>query len=375
MSNNGSNYRGNSQVGRRSFSMDFYEPVAANAAIFVALIVLDLFNKTNELIPAHATVGILITLATLALCRYNQIMLAWVFAAIPALFLVISFFMALSKNSYVLAAKDAISAGYGKLKKGAISVIDGVRYVANEAGELVEDTNEAVARGYESGRGQLAQVGSTIASYTGKSDAAKNEEWKAEYDGHIKDGKTPLNAAMATLGKYGSPPSVGYGADQLQILRDGTSTDTGSIIEGEFNYLCSGTAENPIPKQIAESCATISKMCANKYGESKKKCLDSGVSILDTPAICLGGLVTGAEPLSMKMRNVCLTCVASGYRDENYDVCKACVLESPAGTDIKTCVDARVAAATIAVKEDAASSVGAQVSDLTDAFANYATAF
>ena len=82
MNNNGNarqfnNAGGSNMPGRRSMNVIFYEPVAANAAIFVALIILDIINKNNAIIPFHSVAGIVITLMTLALCRYNYLMAAW----------------------------------------------------------------------------------------------------------------------------------------------------------------------------------------------------------------------------------------------------------------------------------------------------------
>jgi hypothetical protein len=107
-------YQGVRGNGRRAVSMnlEFYEPVAANAAIFVALIAIDLFNKTNSLIPVHAIAGIIITLATLYLCRYNYLTVAWIFAIVPGLFLLFTFLNAASKNQYVIDAENSIKNAY-----------------------------------------------------------------------------------------------------------------------------------------------------------------------------------------------------------------------------------------------------------------------
>ena len=152
MNNNGNarqfnNAGGSNTPGRRSMNLTFYEPVAANAAIFVALIILDVINKNNALIPFHSVAGIVITLMTLALCRYNYLMAAWGFVILPAAFFIVSSLIAISQNKYVIDLKANVADAYGSVSRNVAAGYDKVENAvesgyntAVNAYDWVEDT-------------------------------------------------------------------------------------------------------------------------------------------------------------------------------------------------------------------------------------------
>jgi hypothetical protein len=64
-------------------------PAVATAALFTALLFLDLFRREYKLLPGHAVFGLLATLLMTVLCQKGAPMTAWGLLALPFLFLVI----------------------------------------------------------------------------------------------------------------------------------------------------------------------------------------------------------------------------------------------------------------------------------------------
>ena len=329
-SNHGSNHGNNRGNGRRSVSMtmEFYEPVAANAAIFVALIVLDLFNKTNSLIPVHSIAGILITLATLALCRYNYLGAAWAFAIIPALFLIVSFLMAASKNKYVIDAENSIASAYNtaaadvkygyntaaadlsyagdQVQKGYNVVASDVDYIADQAQKDVNYLNTAGTNTYTSASQTLKNTGSSISNLFGISQDPQSisDAWLKAYGAAMKAGLSSASAAVAATAVVGSAPPDGTAAAAV-AANLGSSTNQVTI-SGEFVYLCGDGSKTSIPGTgLADSCKYITQACLNS---SDAACADTLAGVLSAPAVCLGSLATGGTPPSSSARDNCLAC-------------------------------------------------------------------
>jgi hypothetical protein len=64
-------------------------PAVVTAALFTALIFLDLFRREYHLLPGHGIFGIVATLLMAVLCQNNVTMAAWGLLAIPFVFLLI----------------------------------------------------------------------------------------------------------------------------------------------------------------------------------------------------------------------------------------------------------------------------------------------
>jgi hypothetical protein len=324
--NNGRNNRGNtgSSNGRRSvsMSMQFYEPVAANAAIFVAIVVLDLFNKTNALIPVHASAGVVITLMTLALCRYNYITVAWLFAIIPALFLFISFLMAASKNQYVIAAENTIASAY---KTGA----EDVNYIANQAAktyktvadEAVKDVNYLNSQGsvvYDNSKKTIGGVGDSIGNLFGISQdpASISNAWLKAYGAASKAGLDQGSAALAATSIVGSSPDKDTPAG---IFLAGIKTQANSTtVSGEFVYLCGDGGKIPPSSVLAEQCKYVNAQCK----PDDFACKDKLIGVINIPAVCLGALASGGKAPKVEARDSCLACMTKpGPTDPTYANC------------------------------------------------------
>jgi len=64
-------------------------PTILTAAIFVALIFLDLFRRDFNLLPGHGFFGVLCVMLIAVVCQYGSNLLAWGLLAVPAVILII----------------------------------------------------------------------------------------------------------------------------------------------------------------------------------------------------------------------------------------------------------------------------------------------
>ena len=320
MNNNGSAYKGNGNSSRRSLSFEFCEPVAANAAIFVALIILDVFNNNKEIIPVHAVGGILITLMTLALCRYGFHWAAWAFAIAPAIFLVVTFLYAASKNTYVIAAQDRVSWAAGK-------VVDTAKYTTDQSGKIFNKAVSDVNYINESASGTFKGVGDSISN-----------TWNAFFNSAKVQGKSDAAAAVVATAATGGTPPAGTAAGAMAAAAIPTGTTV--AIKGEFNYLCGDGSAQSIPKgKWAEDCKKVRDLCSGK--SDVNLCRDESISILDTPAVCLGGLPSGGAPPPYDKRDACLACPTDNKTKEQIDKCRCTALGNcPAVTITATVANA-----------------------------------
>lgn len=297
--NRGMNGRTN---GRRavSMSMEFYEPVAANAAIFVALIAIDIFNKNNALIPVHAVGGVIITLMTLYLCRYNYLTVAWIFAILPGLFLLFTFLNAASKNQYVIDAGNAIEDAYeytrDNVTYGVKKAYDTVDYVYDEAQEFVEDVN----------------------TYGVKKSSAISDAWMKAFGTAKANGSTEGEAAVAATAVVGSAPA---GTEAAAKAKEAAPSANKTIIKGEFLYICGNGDKNDLPPLgLTEQCLNITNGCKGEPDE--EACKDKAVSYLAIPAACLGALATGGTPPNKQARDACLACDPMKSTGDELNLCR-----------------------------------------------------
>jgi hypothetical protein len=68
-------------------------PITISAAIFVALIFLDLFRHEYKKIPVHSIFGFFVMVLMSTLCEHNYYFLAWVLLFLPFLILGIGLFI------------------------------------------------------------------------------------------------------------------------------------------------------------------------------------------------------------------------------------------------------------------------------------------
>ena len=64
-------------------------PVTISAAIFVALIFLDLFRHEYNLIPIHAIMGFFTIILLSFLCETNRVLIAWILLFIPFIIIIL----------------------------------------------------------------------------------------------------------------------------------------------------------------------------------------------------------------------------------------------------------------------------------------------
>jgi hypothetical protein len=297
-------------------SMEFYEPVAANAAIFVALIAIDIFNKNNALIPVHAVGGVIITLMTLYLCRYNYLTVAWIFAILPGLFLLFTFLNAASKNQYVIDAGNALEDAYtytrDNVTYGVNKAYDTVDYVYDEAQEFVEDVN----------------------TYGVKKSNSISDAWMKAFGTAKANGSTEGEAAVAATAVVGSAPA---GTEAAAKAKEAAPSANKTIIKGEYLYLCgNGDVDNGPTPSLAEHCLKAYNKC--KDAPNKEACGDEEVSDLTIPAVCLGSLATGGKAPSRDKLNKCLDC--SNDSNKTIDELNSCRCET-----MGTCPDKAAAMA------------------------------
>jgi hypothetical protein len=267
-------------------SMEFYEPVAANAAIFVALIAIDIFNKNNSLIPGHAVGGVIITLMTLYLCRYNYLTVAWIFAILPGLFLLFTFLNAASKNQYVIDAGNALEDAYeytrDNVTYGVKKAYDTVDYVYDEAQEFVEDVN----------------------TYGVKKSNSISDAWMKAFGTAKANGSTEGEAAVAATAVVGSAPA---GTEAAAKAKEVAPSADKTIVKGEYLYLCgNGDGNNGPTPTLSEQCVIAFNNC--KTASDKEACMDKEVSNLAIPAVCLGSLATGGKAPTRDQLSKCLDC-------------------------------------------------------------------
>ena len=67
----------------------FCTPTISTAAIFIALIFLDLFRHDYDLLPGHSLFGFFCVLVMAALCQYGYKFLAWTLLLLPFLILIV----------------------------------------------------------------------------------------------------------------------------------------------------------------------------------------------------------------------------------------------------------------------------------------------
>lgn len=267
--------------------MSFYEPVAANVAIFVALIALDIYNKANSLIPVHAIAGVLITFMTLYLCRSNYITVAWVFTLIPGIFLLVTFLTTASKNEYVIGAGNKIKGVYtgtvDTAKRGFDSVYNTVDYLYDEGKEFVDDVNK----------------------FGSKAGESASDWWMRLFNQNKSAGKSDGAAAIAaTAGSGIVPPANTEAGVMVQQL---TGAVNSTVIKGEYAYLCGGNAPSAA---LAEHCSEANTQCAK---DTNPNCRDTAIRVLKVHAVCLGSLATNTAgstntPPSTDSRDKCIAC-------------------------------------------------------------------
>ena len=305
MNNVGPNRGMNGRVnGRRavSMSMEFYEPVAANAAIFVALIAIDLYNKDNTLIPVHAVGGVIITLATLYLCRYNYLTAAWIFAILPGLFLLFTFLNAASKNQYVIDAGNAIEDAYeytrDNVTYGVKKAYDTVDHVYDEAQEFVEDVN----------------------TYGVKKSSSISDAWMKAFGVAKTNGLEGGAAAIAATAAVGSAPPVG--TESAAKAKEVMSSTNSTTVKGEYLYICGDGGKRLPFEKAAALCTRVSNECAKVAVADQDACKDKGASYYLTPAVCLGSLATGGAPPKDDARNECLRCDTDTMTGDELNFCR-----------------------------------------------------
>lgn len=89
-------------------------PTIATAALFTALIFLDLFRREYKLLPAHGFFGILSTLLVSILCQQGAVSAAWALLAFPFVILFLGFlFLATRENEQGLRYPISSSASRG----------------------------------------------------------------------------------------------------------------------------------------------------------------------------------------------------------------------------------------------------------------------
>ncbi len=78
--------------------MDFLcTPAIASAALFTALLFLDLLRRDYELLPGHSLFGIAATILIGILCRNGATMAAWGLLALPFVVLIVGWIIMVSK--------------------------------------------------------------------------------------------------------------------------------------------------------------------------------------------------------------------------------------------------------------------------------------
>lgn len=81
-------------------------PALATAALFLALVILDIFQQNTQLIPGHALFGVISTLLMAILCQKGAQMAAWGLFILPLVLLIIGWgIMVMRKDSRQRTAK------------------------------------------------------------------------------------------------------------------------------------------------------------------------------------------------------------------------------------------------------------------------------
>jgi hypothetical protein len=277
--------------GVKTYALEFCEPVIANAAIFVLLIILDLWTQANSLIPIHAIAGIVAVLMTFALCRSSYVALSWGLVIIPAVFLIISFINAAQKSATVQALGTNLKYAYDKTAAGVRYGVDTVDYGYDALSDRVSSLNAA---------GQ-------------KSLSSLSNAWMTSYNALVNSGVKPAEAAVAATAENGKPPAGSAAA--TTAAASGANT-TRTVVKGEYKYLC-----DPAPTD-----ATLAAAC-QKCGadENPDKC----ISVISVNAVCLGNVAKGDPPSSAK-RDACLACTNANRTTSEQDECRAAAIKGVA---------------------------------------------
>jgi hypothetical protein len=307
-----SNNLGQGNTGGRGFSVRFEicEPVAVNAGVFIVILLLDLYNRQKSLIPVHAIAGVLITLLTLALCRYNYTTAAWIFALLPALFLIVSFLMTVGKNSFFIAAKDKIGSAWDATE-------DTIGNIYNKSVDKVNSLNASGENIYKHVRDDVSDL------------------WLALYNASVGSGTSPQKAAIQATAQVGAPktgsPAEAVATAAAMVAAPATATATATVTEtiaGEFEYMC-------IPSPTDAATAAACNACAKEHGTTDKAALDKCIgSQAPAPAVCLGTLATGGVAPSSKKRDECIACTDPKKTTDEQNACRACAM-NPEGAACK----------------------------------------
>jgi hypothetical protein len=282
----------NNQANRRGV-VELCEPFLVNAAIFVGLILIDIFNSQNNLIPFHAIAGIVITLLTLALCKYNYNVIAWMFAIIPGVFLIITTAYYISKSRLYMAIEDTVENAY-KTTAG------GVKYVANRVGTAADVIGTNVSQFSDQA---VANMNSINAYGTGLSTSAA-DAWNNIFQAQVNAGVDPAKAAVVATAAAGSPS---VGTPEATTAAQAIATAPSVTMKGEYTYLC-GDGTDPKsapPESMADQCKYVSQQCS---ASTDPDCYDKLIGVVNAPATCLGLLATGGVAPSYTARNNCLAC-------------------------------------------------------------------
>ena len=281
MSGNG--YRGNGGPRQAAF-FDLCEPFLINAAVFIGLVGFDILNQQKDLIPFHAVAGIVISLVTLALCRYDFSTLAWVLTIFPAIFVGITVVYALTQHKYFISATQAVGSAYNEAAGWSTQAVT-----------LVKSINDSGRKTYS------------------ESETA----WINTYSRLVGNGMDPAKAAVAASATNGDPKP---GSDADNLAKNSGANNKPVSVKGEYLYLCGdGVDPRSAPTGVfPEICIKLVSQCNSR---TDYECLDEKLSLLipaPAPAACLGMLPSGGAAPSYSARNNCIACETSVVRD-NYD--------------------------------------------------------
>lgn len=277
-----------------NMKLEYFEPVLANVAIFIALIVLDIFNNTKSLIPVHAIAGIVITLGTLALCRYGYVMIGWISALLPGLFLLVSFLYAASKNEYVISAGNSVKSVFNQAYDTVDYAGDQAWYAYEEARKKADMLANYAVKQVDS----LNRAGSRFVTDS-------SESWDSMVRRLTADGVPKDQAAAAATAAKGAAPA---GSTVAEEVRQSIASGNTSFIKGEYDYLCGTSAETtPSDTDLLKSCTKCHTECMDSTDVNcKDKCTSKNVKI---NLLCLGGLSLGYTAPSAAQRDNCISCI------------------------------------------------------------------
>ena len=86
-----------------------HTPTIVTAAIFVALIFLDLFRRDYDLLPGHGFFGLLCVMLMAVICQHSSDLIGWGLLAVPAVVLVIGWGIQVTRVSTPVMPYPTIS--------------------------------------------------------------------------------------------------------------------------------------------------------------------------------------------------------------------------------------------------------------------------